>query len=625
MKRKYFSSILALISMLCFFGCSSTPIQETDSKLSDSSKDATPTIFLAGDSTVKTYADAQYIAGWGQYFGNFFDSTINVVNCAQGGRSTRSFINEGRLFNIDNPSYSYKFSENAGRSIEDDIKAGDFLFIQFGHNDDDTKSGNTMYNRMVPLGTPDANGIYPVTPGEKVPTTHLPEKFKKDFASSVAAAETEIAKYGSEYYSYDCGGTYKWFLKQYIDFARSKGATPVLVTPVARVSFNSDGTLRSGPGLHGENFAYVEAVRQLAKEENCLLIDLFDCTKEMIETATKDYANYLMAIVPNDLNGQWPSGYDNTYGNTAEGFEKVEATHYNKYGAYLTAAMAVEKIKSDDSVCENGEYFNFTNHILKGPTVKVAPSTLISKSFVKKINGLVKNLDIVNTDVVYANPEDVVKLIKKIVEKGDVTVENYLEIQDLCEEARGAYLKVNVDDKSQVINFAKLEEYEEAVKAMVDSLRPKASKIVMLNAEGLSVETITAEKDFGKFKIMAASGKAVDIKSKSSSFDFDGVNYSITTGISLGGSATFGTSRYVIFDTEGPCRVTVVAQSSGEDERELRLVSSEDIKTNISSFPASSKASPAAVNSADISEAGTYYIGSANKGIWIYAIIIEYF
>lgn len=625
MKRKYFSSILALISMLCFFGCSSTPIQETDSKLSDSSKDATPTIFLAGDSTVKTYADAQYIAGWGQYFGNFFDSTINVVNCAQGGRSTRSFINEGRLFNIDNPSYSYKFSENTGRSIEDDIKAGDFLFIQFGHNDDDTKSGNTMYNRMVPLGTPDANGIYPVTPGEKVPTTHLPEKFKKDFASSVAAAETEIAKYGSEYYSYDCGGTYKWFLKQYIDFARSKGATPVLVTPVARVSFNSDGTLRSGPGLHGENFAYVEAVRQLAKEENCLLIDLFDCTKEMIETATKDYANYLMAIVPNDLNGQWPSGYDNTYGNTAEGFEKVEATHYNKYGAYLTAAMAVEKIKSDDSVCENGEYFNFTNHILKGPTVKVAPSTLISKSFVKKINGLVKSLDIVNTDVVYANPEDVVKLIKKIVEKGDVTVENYLEIQDLCEEARGAYLKVNVDDKSQVINFAKLEEYEEAVKAMVDSLRPKASKIVMLNAEGLSVETITAEKDFGKFKIMAASGKGVDIKSKSSSFDFDGVNYSITTGISLGGSATFGTSRYVIFDTEGPCRVTVVAQSSGEDERELRLVSSANTQTNISSFPASSKASPAAVNSADISEAGTYYIGSANKGIWIYAIIIEYF
>ena len=195
MKRKCFSSILALISMLCFFGCSSTPIQETDSKLSDSSKDATPTIFLAGDSTVKTYADAQYIAGWGQYFGNFFDSTIKVVNCAQGGRSTRSFINEGRLFNIDNPSYTYKFSENAGRSIEDDIKAGDFLFIQFGHNDDDTKSGNTMYNRMVPLGTPDANGIYPVIPGEKVPTTHLPEKFKKDF-------ENKIKQFYKEYCNY---------------------------------------------------------------------------------------------------------------------------------------------------------------------------------------------------------------------------------------------------------------------------------------------------------------------------------------------------------------------------------------------------------------------------------------
>ena len=311
--------------------------------------DAAPTIFLAGDSTVKTYEDGQYIAGWGQYLDYFLDESIEVVNAAQGGRSTRSFINEGRLYDIDDPNYNYSFSQNGGNSIESTISEGDFLFIQFGHNDDDTKkqsSYSTMYNRMVPLGTPDAQGIYPVTaPEGKQSTTYLPQEFiDNSTQAEVTAALTEIAKYGDTYYAYDCGATYKWFLKQYVDFARENGAMPVLVTPVARVKFNSDGTLQDGPGLHGDDFAYVKAVRQLAEEEDVLLVDLFDYTKDYLETATSQFANYLMALVPNELTGSWPSGYDNAYGNAEAGFEKIEATHYNKYGAFITAAAVAETI-----------------------------------------------------------------------------------------------------------------------------------------------------------------------------------------------------------------------------------------------------------------------------------------
>ena len=138
---------------------------------------ATPTIYLAGDSTVKTYEDGQYIAGWGQYLDLFLDESITVVNAAHGGRSSRSFINEGRLYNIENANYSYTFSQNGGKSIEDCIKAGDFLFIQFGHNDDASKPSNysSMFDRMVPLGEPDANGIYPTTPAERTSTSTLPE------------------------------------------------------------------------------------------------------------------------------------------------------------------------------------------------------------------------------------------------------------------------------------------------------------------------------------------------------------------------------------------------------------------------------------------------------------------
>ena len=113
-------------------------------------------IFYAGDSTcaqnnITTFPQT----GIGQGLELYIKKEIKIHNHAVNGRSTKSFIEQGRL-----------------AVIEQQVLAGDFLFIQFGHNDDDTKSGNTMYNRMVPLGTPDANGIYPVTPGEKVPTTH---------------------------------------------------------------------------------------------------------------------------------------------------------------------------------------------------------------------------------------------------------------------------------------------------------------------------------------------------------------------------------------------------------------------------------------------------------------------
>ena len=106
-----------------------------------------PTIFLAGDSTVKTYADNQFIGGWGQFFGLFLDG-IDVHNAAQGGRSSRSFINEGRLMATGEEGFAYNFSENGGKSIEEEIGEGDFLFVQFGHNDDETycNKGNCPRN-----------------------------------------------------------------------------------------------------------------------------------------------------------------------------------------------------------------------------------------------------------------------------------------------------------------------------------------------------------------------------------------------------------------------------------------------------------------------------------------------
>ncbi|MBQ8730474.1 MAG: hypothetical protein IJY81_04735, partial [Lachnospiraceae bacterium] len=145
------------------------------------------------------------------------------------------------------------------------IQAGDYLFIQFGHNDCSNGTGY-IEDRYVPLGTPDANGVYPVTAGTKV-----------------ATPSSLTSKYGDTFYSYDCGGTFKWYLQQYINVAKEAGAIPVLVTPVSRMYFDAEGKITTHHDSTDTttntqvttNDAYVTAVKQLAEEQNVLLIDAF--------------------------------------------------------------------------------------------------------------------------------------------------------------------------------------------------------------------------------------------------------------------------------------------------------------------------------------------------------------
>lgn len=570
-----------------------------------------PTIFLAGDSTVKTYEDGQYIAGWGQYLSLFLNEEITVINAAHGGRSSRSFINEGRLYDI--PGNNYTFSQNGGNSIGDEIQAGDYLFIQFGHNDDASKLSNytTIYDRMVPLGEPDANGIYPTTPAQKQPTTFLPAEYtsKATDAEEATALQT-IAKYGDEYYAYG-SGTYKWYLKQYIDFARSVGAIPVLVTPVARVKFSGNEII-GGAGLHGENFAYVEAVRQLAEEENCLLIDLFADSKTMLECATSEYANYLMALKPNELKGVWPLDYDASYGNTESGYTGIEATHYNKYGAFLQAAEIAEHI------LENKSDYSFAEYVLTSPKSYVDPSNLIGRNTVTRIEALFDIVNVTNPNRDYYDPQTVIDKIAGI--STEVTQENYLEIAAMCEVARICYAKLNVDDRSAVINLATLEEIECKVREMVNANRPEPTKIVIFSADNLSQDSYTSTVVEGDFTLVATADKKMDKKSSKVNFSYGDEIYSLSYGLSVGGKASFGSNRYISFTTDGPCTITVAVRSSGTDTRTLTLVDSSH-KT-VGSFEAPSAV---AVSSVEINEAGTYSVGSAGSGMYVYMIIIEYF
>ncbi len=162
------------------------------------------TIYTIGDSTMANKkAEVYPETGWGQVFGSFLKANIIVSNHAVNGRSTKSFIDEGRW-----------------QAVLDSIQPGDYVFIQFGHNDQ-KKYDSTRY------------------------TTPF--------------------------------GTYTKNLRKFITESREKGATPVLLTSIIRRKFDESGKLID---THGD---YPEATRNVADEYSVPLIDLQKLTASLIE------------------------------------------------------------------------------------------------------------------------------------------------------------------------------------------------------------------------------------------------------------------------------------------------------------------------------------------------------
>src|SRR3954453_2242717 len=115
--------IFAVVSLVCLwitgplFGQDQRPVVDDSKTTAEKPIDPKlPTLYIVGDSTVKSDAP---LRSWGQELAQFFDlKKINVVNRAIGGRSSRTFQNEGRW-----------------DKVLADLKPGDFVLIQFGHND----------------------------------------------------------------------------------------------------------------------------------------------------------------------------------------------------------------------------------------------------------------------------------------------------------------------------------------------------------------------------------------------------------------------------------------------------------------------------------------------------------
>lgn len=266
-------------------------LENSDSK----AKENAIHVYLAGDSTVKDYGSSNTIGGWGEFIKDYFTDDVVVVNKAEGGRSTRSYLNQGRLDEI------LSLAEK-----------GDYLFIQFGHNDARTDDAADMEHK-VQLGTPDENGIYPAIPAKKTKTPQYIIDFYKN----------DPYPYGDMFYPYE-SGTFKWYYQQYIDAAKEKGMIPVVITPVCRVFFDENGKITPH---FGEDNGYIEAVRQIAAENNCTLIDMYDITSALYES----YGELSTQVLHNVK---------------ADG--SMDLTHYNKFGANIIASKMAESLKAQN-------------------------------------------------------------------------------------------------------------------------------------------------------------------------------------------------------------------------------------------------------------------------------------
>jgi rhamnogalacturonan acetylesterase len=166
---------------------------------------ALPTVFIVGDSTARNGADL----GWGDHFAPLFDTTkINVANRAVAGRSSRTYYNEGRW-----------------DKVLAEMKPGDFVLIQMGHNDGGS-SVQTIGNDPKSRGS--IKGI-----GEE--TADLPIKTPYTTGPLAGKAVETVHTYG-------------WYIRKYIADARAKGATPILLTPTIR-NIWTDGKIERDMGF----------------------------------------------------------------------------------------------------------------------------------------------------------------------------------------------------------------------------------------------------------------------------------------------------------------------------------------------------------------------------------------
>jgi rhamnogalacturonan acetylesterase len=200
-----------------------------------------PTLFIVGDSTASNGPDL----GWGDHLAHYFDtSKINVANRAHAGRSSRSYMVEG--------SWDKVLAE---------IKPGDYVMLQWGHNDGGDLGGAKPRGSLHGLG--DETQDVPQTVG-------------------VMAGKTETVH------------TYGWYNRKYIDDIKAKGATPMFLSLTEQDIWKPDAN--GVPQLQHGMAGYDEMEKQMAETTHIAYIDMGAVEADRLQSMGQAKAHLLFPI-----------------------------------------------------------------------------------------------------------------------------------------------------------------------------------------------------------------------------------------------------------------------------------------------------------------------------------------
>lgn len=289
-------AILLALSMLVLAGCTPTdgskpasdpattaskPVQSEPTASSTEAKPTVPpelketNLYIVGDSTACAFSDSYFYPryGFGTQLGNYLDEKVTVHNLAKSGRSSKSFL-----------------AEENYQTLKDNLKAGDFLLIAFGHNDE-----------------------------------------KSDDAARFTDASkdhTDPSSFGYHLYEY------------YIKLAQEKGAIPILCTPIVRAAIDNDYT---GAEAHiTATGDYRQAILDLGAAVNVPVVDMTAITKAQYEALGFETAMLYHAVI----SGQHDADGVTVVANPAT----VDKTHLNIYGAKYVAYRLACELKSIASI-----------------------------------------------------------------------------------------------------------------------------------------------------------------------------------------------------------------------------------------------------------------------------------
>jgi lysophospholipase L1-like esterase len=267
-----FFSLLAILGVAATASCAQQTTVTDLQPLPATAEKPLPTLWLIGDSTVRNGTKGQQ--GWGDPLKELFDPTkIRVENRARGGRSSRTF-----------------FTEGLWDAVTKELKAGDFVLMQFGHNDGGSLEGERATGRASIKGNGDES---------------------KEIVNKEGKLEV-VQSFG-------------WYLRRYASDAKAKGATPIVLSLIPRNGWKDGKVYRA-------NTSYGLWAKEAAEAEKVAFVDLNELVATRYETLGQEK---VAAFFPHEHTHTSPDGARLNAEIVVEGLQALPGA---PLGAYLKTA-----------------------------------------------------------------------------------------------------------------------------------------------------------------------------------------------------------------------------------------------------------------------------------------------